>query len=81
VVITTEVCDLWVKARNWGLVEGWEAISCVLTVVEDVGSRALVTFNLSLVSVDSGIATATLRRAIVPGENYAGLPQVGLHKR
>lgn len=76
--VDSTVCDLWVKVRNVALAEGWEAIRCVLTVVEDVGSRALLTFNISLVSVDSGIAIATLRRAIMPGENYAGLPQVGL---
>jgi hypothetical protein len=72
------VCDLWVRVRNVTVAEGWEAIRCVLTIVEDVGSRTFLTFNLSLVSVDSGIAIATLRRAIVPGENYAGLPQAGL---
>jgi transposase InsO family protein len=76
--VDSTVCDLWVRVRNVALVEGWEAIRCVLTVVEDVGSRTLLTFNLSLVSVDSGIAIATLRRAIMPGENYAGLPQLGL---
>jgi transposase InsO family protein len=76
--VDSTVCDLWVRVRNITLVEGWEAIRCVLTIVEDVGSRTFLTFNLSLVSVDSGIAIATLRRAIMPGENYAGLPQGGL---
>lgn len=76
--VDSTVCDLWVRVRNVGLAEGWEAVRCVLTLVEDVGSRALLTFNLSLVSVDSGIAIATLRRAIVPGENFVGLPQIGL---
>ncbi len=43
--VDSTVCDLWVKVRNVALAEGWEAIRCVLTVVEDVGSRALLTFN------------------------------------
>lgn len=76
--VDSTTCDVWIRVRDVTVPGFWRAGRCVLTVVEDVGSRSLLTFNLSLVSVDSGIALGTMRRAVMPDLNYPGLPTVGL---
>ncbi len=76
--VDSTVCDVWVRVRDRLAPTGWKATRCVLTVVEDVGSRALLTFNLSVARVDSGIALGTFRRAVMPGLNYPGLPTVSM---
>lgn len=78
VALDSTACDLLVRVRDFSTRAGWKAIRCVLTVVEDVGSRALLTFNLSTCDIDSGIALGTIRRTILPGLNYPGLPTIGL---
>jgi transposase InsO family protein len=76
--VDSTVADIWVRIpdpRNPG---EWEAVRPVLTVVEDSGSRALLTFNLSLAAVDSGIILGTMQRAIDPEFNYPGLASLGI---
>lgn len=75
--VDSTVSDVWVRVRNWDAPGGWEAVRCVLTVVEDVGSREILTFNLALARIDSGIVLGTFRRAVIPGLNHPGLPQMG----
>ena len=76
VSIDSTVLDRWIKVPNGD--GGWEAMRPVLTVIEDVGSRLLVTFNLSLYPIDSGICAAVLGRAIDARQNYPGLMSVGV---
>ena len=76
--VDSTVVDAWVRIRDRDAPEGWKAVRCVLTVVEDVGSRMLLTFNLSIREIDSRIVLGTMRRALVAGENHFGLPVVGL---
>ncbi len=73
--IDSTVADVWVKVWLNG---EFRAYRPVLTVVEDVGSRALVTFNLSLYAIDSGICLGVLGRALNEDRNYPGLPSVGV---
>ncbi len=81
VALDSTACDVVVRVRDFSVSAGWKAIRCVLTVVEDVGSRALLTFNLSTCDIDSGIALGTIRRTIVPGLNYPGLPTIGVPRQ
>lgn len=73
--IDSTVADAWVRVRYGG---GYKAFRPVLTVVEDVGSRLGVTFNLSLYAIDAGICAAVLGRALTQAENYPGLLSVGV---
>ena len=71
--IDSTVADAWVKV--W-VNSVYIPFRPVLTVVEDVGSRVLVTFNLSLYAIDSGICLGVLGRALNQDRNYPGLPSV-----
>jgi hypothetical protein len=78
--VDSTVADRWV--RIFDLSEHvWMAVRPVLTVIEDVGSRSLIAFNLSLLPVDSGIITGTFFRAInaeAQADVHPGLPSVGI---
>lgn len=74
--LDSTVADIWVRIPDPD--QGWVAVRVVLTIVEDIGSRLLVSFNLSLKAIDSGICLAVLGRAIGDGRNYPGLPTVGV---
>lgn len=78
--VDSTVADLWVRIWD-GKIQGWRAVRPVLTVVEDIGSRAFLAFNLSLVAIDSGVITATFLRAInaeAQSRVHPGLPSVGI---
>lgn len=74
--IDSTVLDRWVRVPDGN--GGWRPIRPVLTVVEDIGSRLLVTFNLSLFPIDSGICAAVLGRALNSRQNYPELLSVGV---
>ena len=74
--IDSTVLDRWIKVPAPD--GGWQPMRPVLTIIEDVGSRLLVTFNLSLYPIDSGICAAVLGRAIDARQNYPGLMSVGV---
>lgn len=76
--IDSTLCDVLVRVRDTTKPDGWDIARLVLTIVEDVGSRMLLTFNLSFTKVDSRIVLGTVRRLIYPGANYPDLPTVGL---
>lgn len=67
------VLDIWVKVREGGT---WVPRRPVFTVLMDVGSRLLITFNLSLLRIDAGICLGILGRAFDPTLNHPGLPCV-----
>lgn len=65
--------DIWIRVPDRNAPDGWKAQRVVLTVVVDQGSRAILTFNLSLRAIDAGIMLSTFRRALVQSANYPGL--------
>jgi transposase InsO family protein len=76
--IDSTVADLWVRVPDTDAECGWSARRPVLTVIQDVGSRLLVTYGLSLWAIDSGICLALLGRALQPSRNYPGLLSAGI---
>jgi hypothetical protein len=79
--VDSTVADVWVRVRDLSRLEGWKPMRPVLTVIEDVGTRMLVSFNLSLVAIDSGIITGTFLRACnqaVQDEVHPGLISPGI---
>ena len=79
--VDSTVSDLWVRVRDNSAADGWSAVRLVLTVIEDVGSRLLISFNLSFKAVDSGILLGAFRRVVVQEANYPGLLSPGLPRR
>ena len=76
--IDSTVADVWARIPDASQRSGWAAIRPILTTVMDVGSRSLVTFNLSLHPIDSGIIKGVFQRAIYQEGNYPGLISTGL---
>jgi transposase InsO family protein len=58
--------------REWSWVRPW------LTTVEDLGSRAFITFNVSLEPVTSEILLSTFRKAVIQEANYEHLLSLGV---
>lgn len=73
--IDSTVSDLWVRVRNG---TQWKPVRPVLTVIEDLGSRAALTFNLSLSPLDSEIIRGVVRKVVQPDSNHFGLPTLPL---
>lgn len=84
VAIDSTVADVWIKVHAAASpdaeapVRQYDAVRPVLSICQDVGSRAVVAFNLSLLPVDSAIITAMFRRVVVEGANHQGLPTLGV---
>ena len=84
VAIDSTVADVWVKVHAAASkdaeepVRQYDAVRPVLSICQDVGSRAILTFNLSLLPVDSAIIKGMFRRVVVAGANYEGLPTIGV---
>lgn len=76
--VDTTVADQWVRVRDASRSSGWRPVRPILTVVQDVGSRLLVTFNCSLKKIDSEIVRGTFLRAVNEEHNYPGLISTGL---
>lgn len=76
--IDSTVADIWVRIRDADSDSGFQPLRPVLTMVQDLGSRMIVTFNLSLYQVDSGIIKGTFRRAVNPDRNYPNLLSTGV---
>ena len=72
------VLDVWVRIPDLSRPDAWRAIRPVLTLVIDQGTRLLVTFQLSLSAVDSGICCGVLRKAIRQEANYPQLLSTGV---
>lgn len=75
--IDSIVADVWVRVPDPRNPDEWNAVRPVLTVIQDAGSGALLTFDLSLSPVDTGAVLESLRRAVDPGLNFSGLPSPG----
>ena len=73
--IDSTVLDCWIQmpSAEDGRVRAHRP---VLTILEDEGSRRLLTFGLFLKQVDSQMMTSLMARVFVPGHNWLGLPTV-----
>lgn len=76
--VDSTVCDLWVRIPDPVAAHGWRAVRVVLTVVQDVATRLIVTFNVSLHAVSSGILLGVFRRVAEPNQNWPGLVSTGV---
>lgn len=76
--VDSTVADIFVRVRDATADSGFRAVRPVLTMIQDLGTRMIVTFNLSLYQVDSGIIKGTFRRAVNPECNYPGLLSTGV---
>jgi len=76
--IDSTVADIWVKIRDEGMPSGYRVMRPVLTLVQDLGTRMIVTFNYALHPINSGIIKATFLRAVHPATNYEGLLSTGI---
>lgn len=74
--IDTTPPDLVVRVPDLTSETNWTLVRVFLTWIIDEGSRMSLTFNISLWPVDSQILLGTLRKVLVPGANYPGLPTV-----
>lgn len=74
--IDTTPADLVARVPDLTDETGWRLVRVFLTLVVDEGSRRILTFNLSLWPVDSQILLGVLRKVVVPGAGYPGLPTV-----
>lgn len=79
--VDSTVADIWVRIPDPTNPHGWKPARPVLTVVEDLGSRMFLTFNLSLFGIDSGTILSTFQRAVDPAHNYPGLYSFPLPRR
>lgn len=70
--------DEQVRVRDLSVPEGWRLERPIVTRVIDVGSRAALSFEVSIGAVSSHIVRGVLRRCYCPGENWEGLPTVPL---
>lgn len=73
VAVDSTTADILIRMPDRNAPDGWIARRPALTVVEDIGSRALLSFNLSLFAVDSGIILSTFRRGVMQEATYPGL--------
>lgn len=76
--IDSTVADIWIRIRDADADSGFRTVRPVLTMIQDLGTRMVVTYNLSLHQVDSGIIKGTFRRAVNPVRNYPGLLSTGI---
>ncbi|TVQ95923.1 MAG: hypothetical protein EA398_16715 [Deltaproteobacteria bacterium] len=56
----------------------WEMCRPAMTLVEDVGSRTMITFNLSFEPVSADILLSVMRRAFLQEANFPGLISSGV---
>lgn len=75
--IDSSIADVRVRVPDPQNPDEWHVVQPVLTVIQDAGSRALLTFDLALSPVDAGGVLKVLRRAIDPRLNFIGLPSPG----
>lgn len=76
--IDSTVADIWVQVPDASEESGIRPMRPVLTLVQDLGTRMIVTFNYSLHPVNSGITKGTLLRAVYPDSNFEGLLSTGI---
>jgi hypothetical protein len=79
--IDSTVADRWIRIPDPEDADSWKPVRAVMTIIEDLGSRLLIAFNLSLAPIDSGIMLGVLHRAVKPEANFFGLLSPGLPDR
>lgn len=73
--------DEWVRIPDPRATDGWRRVRPIFTRVIDVGSRAALSFEVTVGALTADIVLGVLRRAYVTGENWEGLPTVKLPTR
>jgi hypothetical protein len=76
--IDSTVADIWIRVPSPDHPGRWKPVRPALTVIEDVGSRSVVTFGVSLTAVSSHLMLALFRRAVLQEANWAELVSVPL---
>jgi transposase InsO family protein len=76
--IDSTVADIWVKIQDLSMPSGYRVMRPVLTLVQDLGTRMIVTFNYALHPVNTGIIKGTFLRAVHPATNFEGLLSTGI---
>lgn len=76
--VDSTVADIWVRIPDASKPGGWDSVRVALTVVQDAGTRMLVTFNCSLHAIDSNIMRGVFRRVVHQERNYPGLLSTGV---
>lgn len=76
--VDSTVLDTFIRVPSPSEPGGWDMLRPVFTVIQDIGSRALLTFGLSLVPVSADIVVGLFRRALDPARNHPGLPALGV---
>lgn len=71
----TSPADEWVRIPVIATA-GWRDVRPYITRIIDVGSRAVLAFEVTVNSPTADSVLGVLRRAYVPGENWPGLPTV-----
>lgn len=71
--VDSTVANNWARIPDLTEPGGWKPVRPVFTLIEDIGSRVVLTFNFSLVAIDSGIILGTFQRAVDPAFNHPGL--------
>ena len=67
--------DEWVRMPDSSAL-GWRRVRPHVTRSIDVGSRAILTFEVTVGGLTANAVLGVVRRAYVPGENWEGLPTV-----
>lgn len=73
--------DIWCQVPSPDDPTLVEAVRLFLTVVQDIGSRMIVTFALSLLPPYPELMLGVLRQALVQSANWPGLVSVGVPDR
>ncbi len=67
--------DEWVRILTFAKRQStWVKVRPIVTRLLDVGSRAAITYEVTVGTVNADVILSVLRRALVPGENWAGFP-------
>lgn len=76
--LDSTLLDLWVRVDDPEHPTGFRVVRTWVSLMLDVGSRAAITFEVTLRKPTAGSMLSLLRRAWVPGENWQGLRTVPL---
>ena len=76
--VDSTVADIWIRVPDLEKPGAFKVIRPVLTIVQDVGSRAVLSLNLSMYPISSAIIAGLFRRVLRPETNYAGMPALGV---
>ncbi len=80
-ILDSTQLDLYIRVPDHDDPRGFRVVRVWVSAMSDVGSRAIVTFEVTLHQPTAISMTSLLRRAWCPGENWPGLRHVPLPQR